>query len=290
MLVLSSLGAGCRTSSQDKGEKKKPGILDGTVQVGTFYDHPGLFTKKNGIVSGFENAFLQGLSKKAKFRYRPIDVVTKEREEVLTSGAADLVVAAYSITSARKKLVTQIGPYAKSRQGVMVRGDEKGIKSPKDLAGKRVCTVNGSTTAPGVPDAEQRGRIRAEARRQLNDDAIVVLRDTNGQCVSELRDHKSGIDAAWTDQLVLYGFAERYGDVRVLEGTVGGWQLYAVGMAKRHPEECARLKRAMRDYVDSQDWRRDFQSHFPRLTRQDPAFEAHFRPAPDRIESNSSPC
>ncbi|GAA2082000.1 hypothetical protein GCM10009801_41460 [Streptomyces albiaxialis] len=275
---------------RERDDEPPPGLLDGVAQIGVFYDHPSLFVKESGIVSGFENAFLQYMSKKAGFAYRPIDVVTKEREKVLTSGSADLVIAAYSITSARKKLVTQIGPYAKTRQGVMVREDERRIEGPKDLAGKRVCTVNGSTTAPGVPDAEQRERIRREARRQLNEEAIVVLRDTNGQCVSELRKRGSGIDAAWTDQLVLFGFAERHRDVRVLKGTVGGWQMYAIGMPKGHPKECARLRSAMRAYVDSPEWRRDFQSHFPRLTRQDPAFEAHFRPAPDRIESNSSPC
>ncbi len=67
------------------------------------------------------------------------------RESVLKNGQVDAVVATYSITDARKKVVSFAGPYYTSQQAILVQKRNTEINSIDDLGGKIVATQAGST-------------------------------------------------------------------------------------------------------------------------------------------------
>jgi glutamate transport system substrate-binding protein len=69
--------------------------------------------------------------------------VTAEREDLISSGKVDIVVATYTINDERKKRIDFAGPYFVAQQDIMVRADDTSIKSADDLNGRKVCTLGG---------------------------------------------------------------------------------------------------------------------------------------------------
>ena len=79
--------------------------------------------------------------------------MSANRESFMPDGQVDIVVATYTINDARKKLVDFAGPYYEAGQDIMVaKGNPEKIEGPDDLAGKNVCSVEGSTPAQNIRD------------------------------------------------------------------------------------------------------------------------------------------
>ena len=78
-------------------------------------------------------------------KYEVTQVDSSTRESVLQSGQVDAVFATYSITDARKEVISFAGPYYTSQQAVLVKAGNSDITGVDDLAGKAVATQSGST-------------------------------------------------------------------------------------------------------------------------------------------------
>jgi glutamate transport system substrate-binding protein len=105
-----------------------------------------------------------------KFELTQVDSST--RESLLQGGQVDAVFATYSITDARKEVISFAGPYYTSQQAVLVKAGNEDITGVDDLAGKIVATQSGSTgpdiLAEYAPDAEvQEFETDLEARTAL---------------------------------------------------------------------------------------------------------------------------
>ncbi len=101
----------------------------------------------NGL-RGFDAGLFQLLARyilgdEAAYELTQVDSST--RESVLQSGQVDCVFATYSITDARKEVISFAGPYYTSRQAVLVRAGNEDIKGVDDLGGRIVATQAGST-------------------------------------------------------------------------------------------------------------------------------------------------
>lgn len=101
----------------------------------------------NGV-RGFDAGLYQLLARyilgdESKYELTQVDSST--RESVLTSGQVDAVFATYSITDARKEVISFAGPYYTSKQAVLVKAGNADITGVDDLAGKIVATQSGST-------------------------------------------------------------------------------------------------------------------------------------------------
>ncbi len=99
-------------------------------------------------IRGFDAGLYQLLARyilgdETKFELTQVDSST--RESVLTSGQVDVVFATYSITDARKEIISFAGPYYTSQQAVLVAAGNTEITGVDDLAGKIVATQSGST-------------------------------------------------------------------------------------------------------------------------------------------------
>ena len=101
----------------------------------------------NGI-RGFDAGLYQLLARyilgdESKYELTQVDSST--RESVLTSDQVDAVFATYSITDARKEVISFAGPYYTSKQAVLVKAGNTDITGVDDLVGKIVATQSGST-------------------------------------------------------------------------------------------------------------------------------------------------
>ena len=101
----------------------------------------------NGV-RGFDAGLYQLLARyilgdESKYELTQVDSST--RESVLTSDQVDAVFATYSITDARKEVISFAGPYYTSKQAVLVKAGNTDITGVDDLAGKIVATQSGST-------------------------------------------------------------------------------------------------------------------------------------------------
>ena len=120
-----------------------------------------------------------------------MEAVSESREQLLEGGSFDLVVASYSITDERRELVGQAGPYFTTGQQLLIRvEDEDVITGPDDLAGRKVCSVTGSTSLE---------RVVTEYA------ADPVGFTTYSECVDQLREDE--VDAVTTDGAILLGYA-----------------------------------------------------------------------------------
>ncbi len=141
-------------------------------------------------------------------------VNAKERESALASGQVDLVVRTYSITCARKRVVAFSTVYLYANQRILAAKDS-GIDTAAELAGKRVCAVQGTTSL---------STLFAMAPRP-----ILVAAMTWTDCLLLLQ--QGQVDAISTDDVVLAGLKEQDPTVEI-----GGVSLavepYGIGVNK----------------------------------------------------------
>jgi glutamate transport system substrate-binding protein len=149
----------------------------GVLRVGgtrTSYLFSQLDETDEGI-RGFDAGLYQLLARyifgdETKFEVTQVDSST--RESVLQSDQVDVVFATYSITDARKEVISFAGPYYTSQQAILVKAGNEDITGMDDLADKLVATQSGSTgpdiLAEYAPDAEvQEFETDLEARTAL---------------------------------------------------------------------------------------------------------------------------
>lgn len=101
-----------------------------------------------GAVRGFDAGLYQLLARYIlgdESKYELTQVTSDTRESVLTSDQVDAVFATYSITDARKEVISFAGPYYTSRQAVLVKAGSTDVTGVDSLAGKVVATQSGST-------------------------------------------------------------------------------------------------------------------------------------------------
>ncbi len=99
-------------------------------------------------VRGFDSGLYQLLAKYILGDENAIELTqvdSSTRESVLQSDQVDAVFATYSITDARKEVISFAGPYYTSRQAVLVKAGNEDITGVDDLGDKIVATQAGST-------------------------------------------------------------------------------------------------------------------------------------------------
>jgi glutamate transport system substrate-binding protein len=189
----------------------------GTLTVGTKFDQP-LYGEKtlSGDVEGFDVEIAKIIAGELGVKTSFVEAVSKNREPFIQNGNVDIVVATYTINDKRKAIVDFAGPYYKTGQSLMVRKDDTTINSKDDLAGKKVCSVEGSTPAE---------RIKTEAPK-----ATVTLFDTYGKCATALENKQ--VDAVTTDEAILLGLVSKKKDAYKVVGETFSEEPYGIGLKK----------------------------------------------------------
>jgi glutamate transport system substrate-binding protein len=244
---------GCGLPGRDSGPRFPEGSTMARIQdrglftVGIKFDHPlfGYKDPSTGRITGFDAEIARMVAKDltgSERNIRFIETMPRNREDFLRRGVVDVVVATYSISEERRKLVDFTDPYYYSRQDVLVRSDERGIRDIADLAGRDVCTAAGSTSAE---------RLRGEVSR-----ARLVIVDTYSECMAALVDGR--IDAISTDESILLGLMSQYPDTVRVVGRPSGREPYGIGVRRGDTGLRDYLDGLIRQYVSDGRWDKAF--------------------------------
>ena len=184
-------------SSQTPNENPSlvPGASPGgSLRIGIDTDQPGLGMKVGGTYEGFDVDTATYVAKALGVgagNISWVEATPENRENLLTSGAVDLVVSTYSITDERKQVIDFAGPYFLAHQDLLVRRNEEEITGPETLDGRVLCSVPGTTSAARVKDLF-RGRIELREYSRFSDCVQALARSE--VLFSEARGRFDGFD------------------------------------------------------------------------------------------------
>jgi glutamate transport system substrate-binding protein len=213
----------------------------GSITIGTKFDQPlfGL-VGPNGEPEGFDVEIGKLIA--GKLGIGPDDIewtetVSANREPFIQSGQVDIVIATYTINDKRKEVVSFAGPYYVAGQSILTLASNTDIQGPDDLAGKKVCTVSGSTPEANLlanyPDAE------------------VVPFGTYSECLDPLRNGQ--VDAVSTDNVILAGFAAGSDDLEV-RGEPFTEEPYGIGLALEDTEFRTWINDVLEESFEDGSW------------------------------------
>ena len=194
----------------------------GAMTIGTKFDQPGfgLLNPRTGEPEGFDVEVAKIIAAELGIEAKDIEwkeTVSANRESFIQNGQVDIVVATYTINDARKQLVDFAGPYYEAGQDIMVAKDNPlKIEGPEDLAGKNVCSVEGSTPAQNIRDKYPQAQL--------------VLFDVYSKCADALDNGQ--VDAVTTDNVILTGLVAGSPDKRELVGKPFTEEPYGIGLKK----------------------------------------------------------
>jgi len=205
------------------------------ITIGTKFDQP-LFGLKglSGQPEGFDVEIAKIIAGELGIsddKITWIETPSGVREEKIQQGAADMVVATYTINATRKERVSFAGPYYVAGQDLMVKKDNTTITGPDSLkaAKARVCSVSGST--PGE-------RIKAYV-----DPAQLVLFDVYSKCADALRTGQ--VDVVTTDNVILLGLIDKSEGAFKLVGNKFTQEPYGIGIKKGDVKFCEFINQAL---------------------------------------------
>jgi glutamate transport system substrate-binding protein len=193
----------------------------GKVTVGTKFDQP-LFGLKNleGKPEGFDVEIAKIITGELGIsadNINWVETVSANREPFIQQGKVDFVVATYTINDKRKKVVDFAGPYYQAGQDIMVaKGNPLGITGPETLAGKRVCSVSGSTPAENIKTNYPQAKLTEF--------------DVYSKCAEALKNKQ--VDAVTTDNVILLGLISKDQESFELVGKPFTEEPYGIGMKK----------------------------------------------------------
>ena len=199
----------------------------GELRVGTKFDQP-LFGLKglSGEPEGFDVEVAKIIAAKLGLSEDQItftETVSANREPFLENGQVDLVAATYTINEKRDQVVDFAGPYFLAGQDILVKkGNPDKITGPKDLAGKKVCSVAGSTPA---------GYVQTEIPT-----AELVLTDAYTKCRDALQNDQ--VQAVTTDNVILSGYVDAAPEEFELVGEPFTEEPYGIGVPEGEEEWC----------------------------------------------------
>jgi len=194
----------------------------GTITIGTAFDQPGmgLLNPETNEPEGFDVEIGKIIA--ASLGISPENITWVEtgdtqRASFIEDGDVDLVVATYTINDQRKEAVSFAGPYFVAGQDLMVtKGNPLAISGPDDLAGKNVCSVEGSTSAQTI---------------QTNYPQVqLTLLDVFSKCAEALKNGE--VDTVTTDNTILLGFVSQDPDAFEIVGKTFTEEPYGIGLKR----------------------------------------------------------
>ena len=227
---------------------------DKTLTIGVKPDQPGLGLQDSaGQYTGFDIDVATYIAKKlgaTKINWVP--TLSANREAFLQQGKVDMVVATYSVTAKRQKIVSFAGPYYVAHQDILVRAGDNSIRSADDLKGKKVCSGQGSASGD---------RIEALYGSKVN----LIRLPGYGDCVNQLLGGQ--VEAVTTDNTILAGFAaqpQNKGKLKVV-GTFFSNEIYGVGLKKGDTQGVQAVDKALQDMFSDGSWKAALARDLPQV-------------------------
>lgn len=244
--ALASAGlAACGGGGSDTPAAGTGGGGGGAVKIGIKFDQPGMGLKEGSAYTGFDVDVAKYVAKELGYAESDItfvEAVSAQRETLIQTGQVKLVVGTYSITDKRKEKVSFAGPYFIAGQDLLVRSDDTSITGPDALAGKKLCSVKGSTSAQNVKTKQPGVELQEYGTYSL--------------CVEALK--AKNVDALTTDNTILAGYASQAANKGALKvvGTTFSTENYGIGLTKGDTATCTKVTDALKKMVTDGSWQK----------------------------------
>jgi glutamate transport system substrate-binding protein len=216
----------------------------GAITIGTKFDQPGfgLLNPRTQEPEGFDVEIGKLVAAKLGIGADNItwtETVSANREPFIQNGQVDIVVATYTINDTRKQVVDFAGPYYEAGQDIMVaKGNPEGIEGPDDLAGKTVCSVEGSTPAQNIRDNYPQAQL--------------MTYDVYSKCADDLKN--GNVQAVTTDNVILTGLVAGSPDDFELVGNPFTKEPYGIGLKKGDDEFRSFINDVLEESFDDGAW------------------------------------
>ncbi len=149
----------------------------GEIRIGTTGEQPPLtMTARNGELIGLDIALSRVLARSMGVDARFVKLPFNRLLDSLDAGEVDLVMSGMTITPARSRRATFVGPYFTSGKSLLTRSEELArVEVPQDLdkPGLRITALKGSTSELFV--REWMPRARFEPKERLEDAIRAVV-------------------------------------------------------------------------------------------------------------------
>jgi glutamate transport system substrate-binding protein len=251
------LGVGvsaCGSSSSTGNSIVDKATSQKTLNIGVKPDQPGLgLQNSSGQYTGFDIIVATYVANKlgaTKINFVP--TLSANREAFLQQGKVDLVVATYSVTPKRQKIVSFAGPYYIAHQDILVRANDTSISKPSDLVGKKVCSGQGSASGD---------RIETLYGSKVN----LIRLPGYGDCVNQLLGGQ--VQAVTTDNTILAGFAaqpQNQGKLKVV-GTFFSNEIYGIGLKKGDQKGVNAVDKALQSMFSDGSWQSALAKELPQV-------------------------
>jgi putative glutamine transport system substrate-binding protein len=237
-LVLGGLAPSRAADDNSVDAIKKRGV----IKIGVKYDAPpfGSLNPQTNQVTGFDVDIARAIAKKvlgSPDKVELVQVKSDNRIPLVQNGDIDAFVATATITPARMKTIDFSNVYYRAGQSLLVKKGSP-VKSYKDLDGKGVCSVQGSTPEQTI--------------RRLVPKANVVTFETYPECLTALRGGR--VDAVTTDNVILGGFQAQDPNNLELVGGLFTFEPYGIGIRKGNASLTKAINETLADLKKSGEY------------------------------------
>lgn len=219
------------------------------LRVAISFDQPGLGLKEGDEYSGLDVDVARYVAERlGARRLEFIRAVPGQRETLLATGQADMVISAYSMTPERARKVSFAGPYLVTGQGLLVQR-RSAVRSLDQLSAFTVCGAEGSSSVARLVDDHPGLHI--------------LTKPTVTECVDALR--AGTVKAVTSDMTALAGYLgpEQPRPALRLVGRPLGTESYGIGLPLDDPELCTQVSDALREMIASGEWRAAVAANLP---------------------------
>jgi ABC-type amino acid transport substrate-binding protein len=231
-------------------------IIDrGTLICGVKYDvfAFGFVNPETNEVEGFDADICREIATEMGVEVEFIEAISANRIPFLQEDQVDIIASTMTINDERRQQIDFSEPYYIAGQSLLVLEEDDSIQSIDDLAGKIVCSVEGSTSEQNI--------------RTMAPEAELLLFATYSEAGQALVDDRC--NAVSTDDVILFGLADRYEGTE-LRGEPFTTEEYGLGIKKGKEDFVEFVDAVLHRMGESGRWQELYEEHIEPFTGEVP--------------------
>jgi len=228
----------------------------GEITIGVKFDVPpfGFKNTGSGDVEGFDidmgKAIAEDLGVEPKF----IEAISDNRIPFLEKGTADVILSTMTINEERVGQINFSDPYFVAKGRILVKSENEEITGVDGLAGKKVCTVLGST---------YEATLKSQAP-----EADLKLVDSYSECLELLQNDT--VEAISTDDVILTGMIIQTGGEELkLVGDELTTEPYGAGIKMGDQELTDFVNETFTKFKEDGRWKASYDKWVGQYTKED---------------------
>src|SRR5687768_536359 len=229
----------------------------GEITIGVKYDVPpfGFQNPQNDTIEGFDVDLGKAVAEELGVEPKFIEAISDNRIPFLQDGTADLILSTMTINAERTMEIDFSDPYYIATGRILTKTDSP-IQGLEDLAGRKVCTVLGSTYE--------------ETLKEQAPEADLRLVDTYSECLELIQN--GAVDAVSTDDVILTGMIIQDDTLKLTEDEPLTTEPYGAGLPLDDAEFKEFVDGVLEEYKSGGGWAEAYEKWVGQYTdeQQDP--------------------